>query len=96
MQNNILEIFMIYLFVINMVTLFVSWADKKLAQIQGIRVPETTLITLAIIGGSLGLLCSMYLFHHKTKKPKFSVGVPVIIILQLALIFIFLNLTNKF
>jgi len=53
------------------------------------RIPETTLLLLAALGGSLGLYLSMYLFRHKTKHAKFFLGVPAILLIQLALIWYF-------
>ena len=49
------------------------------------RIPERTLLLLAALGGSVGSLLGMYLFHHKTKHLKFTLGVPLILILQLLL-----------
>ena len=50
------------------------------------RIPEATLLMLAVIGGSIGAWCGMMLFRHKTKHWKFKLGVPVIILLQFALL----------
>lgn len=50
------------------------------------RIPERTLILTALVGGSLGVLGGMYKFRHKTQKPLFKYGVPIIIALQIALI----------
>ena len=49
-----------------------------------LRVPESALLILSVLGGSLAMLLTMLLIRHKTKKPKFMVGIPVILILQIA------------
>ena len=59
---------------------------RALNQLTGRRTPESTLLLIALLGGSLGILGGMYKFHHKTQKQKFTIGVPVIIILHIILI----------
>lgn len=76
---------LIYLALINLVTLIVYGADKRKAKKGKWRVPEKTLFLLAIIGGSVGALAGMYLFHHKTKHWYFKWGIPAILLLQIAL-----------
>ena len=75
---------LIYLALINLVTLVVYGADKRKAKKGKWRVPEKTLFLLAIIGGSIGALAGMYLFHHKTKHWYFKWGIPAILLLQIA------------
>lgn len=75
---------LIYLALINLVTLIVYGADKRKAKKGKWRVPEKTLFLLAIIGGSIGALAGMYLFHHKTKHWYFKWGIPAILLLQIA------------
>lgn len=74
-----------YLLVINVVTFFVYGADKRKAKKDKWRVPERTLFLLAIIGGSIGALAGMYVFHHKTKHWYFKFGIPAILLLQIVL-----------
>lgn len=57
--------------------------DKKRAVNQKWRIKESTLILISLIGGSVGMLFGMKIFHHKTKKKLFSVGVPLILVLQI-------------
>ena len=78
-----LSVLFFYLLTINAVGVMIMLADKRCAQKKLWRIPEATLITIAILGGSVGSLLGMRLFHHKTKKPKFYLGIPVILILQL-------------
>lgn len=74
----------IYLFLVNAVAFFLMLVDKAKAKKKKWRIPEATLIGSAIIGGSIGALAGMYTFRHKTKHPKFTVGIPVILVLQVA------------
>ncbi len=76
---------MIYLVIINIVTLIVYGVDKLKAKRHQWRIPESTLILLAVIGGSIGALLGMKIWHHKTKHKKFKYGIPIILALQLAL-----------
>ena len=72
-----------YIAFISLVSIIVCAVDKRLAKIEGARrVPEITLIALCAFGGSVAMLFTMLLIHHKTQKAKFMIGVPVIIILQ--------------
>lgn len=75
----------VYILIINLVTAFVYFLDKQNAKKNLYRVSEKTLILLAVIGGSVGALSAMFIFRHKTKHLLFTVGIPLIIFLQLAL-----------
>lgn len=77
----------IYLIAINIITFVVYICDKRKAQKNKWRVKESTLLLLAASGGSIGALLAMYGFRHKTKHPKFFIGVPLILLLQAGLIF---------
>ena len=79
------EIMMWYLGIINIIAIAVYGWDKLCAIQHRWRVPEKTLLAIAIIGGSLGVLFAMSLFHHKTLHLKFKYGVPVILLLHIAL-----------
>ena len=78
-----MKLVLICLLLINTAGLLVMLADKKKAQKNLWRIPEATLLTVAALGGSIGVLAGMYLFHHKTRKPKFFIGVPLILTVQL-------------
>ena len=66
--------------------------DKKKAEKGRWRIKESTLLTLALLGGSIGEMLGMYVFRHKTKKPRFFIGVPVMLVLQIiVLIMIFIK-----
>lgn len=73
-----------YLTIINAVGFAFMLVDKRRARQKRWRIPESTLMGIAAIGGSVGSLLGMYLFRHKTKHPKFTVGIPVILLLQIA------------
>lgn len=78
-----MKYFFIYLLLINAFGLLIMLADKRKAIKKAWRIPEATLMTVSVIGGSIGVLAGMQLFRHKTKHPKFTVGVPLILALQL-------------
>jgi uncharacterized membrane protein YsdA (DUF1294 family) len=82
----------IYLIIINILTFLIFGIDKWKARRGKWRIPEGTLIWMSIIGGSIGALVGMYLFHHKTQKRKFNLGIPAILLAQAILAyFVFLR-----
>jgi len=83
-----MDFLLCYLLIINALTFAVMLLDKVRAIKKAWRVPEATLLTLAVLGGSLGGLMGMYLFRHKTRKPKFTVTLPLLLILQGAIVWI--------
>ncbi len=76
----------IYLLIINVLGLLFMLADKRKAIRRAWRIPESTLMGIAAIGGSLGSLLGMYLFRHKTRHKKFTIGIPLFLILHLILL----------
>ena len=74
----------IYLLIINLVAFIIMLIDKRKAIKGKWRIPEKNIFTLAIIGGSIGVLLGIYSFRHKTKHLSFTIGIPVILILQIA------------
>ena len=75
-----------YLIVINVVTFLVYGIDKWKAKQGSWRISEATLLMLAVIGGSIGALLGMKVWHHKTKHKKFKYGLPLILLTQIALL----------
>lgn len=75
-----------YLLFINIFTFCVYGIDKWKAKKHAWRVPEKTLLFLALIGGSAGAIVGMMLFRHKTRKPKFMITVPVIFVVETILL----------
>ena len=86
--------FIIYFVIINMAAFFLYGIDKEKAKKNKWRTPEATLIFVALLGGSIGAYLGMKIFHHKTKKRKFSLGIPIIIISQI-IFFVFFILKLK-
>jgi len=81
-----IQLIIIYLIAINVITFFVYGIDKWKAKRSKWRIPEATLLGLAVIGGSIGAWLGMKVWHHKTMHKKFKFGLPVIIIIQLLII----------
>ena len=86
-ENKILILFvLVYLLIISIVafavTVYDKWAATKRPQE---RTRESTLLLLSALGGSLAMLLTMLGIRHKTKHLKFMLGIPLIILLQLAL-----------
>lgn len=80
-----LPLLLCYLLIINAAGLLIMLADKQKAKKHLWRIPEAALLAVAALGGSLGVLAGMKLFRHKTRKPKFRIGVPAILCLQILL-----------
>jgi len=80
-----------YLLCINLFSFSVVFIDKKLAEKRKRRISENFLFLCAFILGSPGIYSGMLIFRHKTKKYKFSVGIPVLILLQSILSFYLYN-----
>ena len=76
----------IYLCTINALSFLLMLIDKQKAKKNKWRIPEKTLLILSALGGSVAMLITMLLIRHKTKHFKFMVGIPVIIIAQIAII----------
>ncbi len=79
-----MQILLMYLLLINAAAFGLMLADKQKARRGQWRIPERTLLGTAVLGGSLGAIAGMYLFRHKTKHPKFYLGLPLILAAQIA------------
>ena len=84
-----LDIALQYLVVINVVTFFTYGLDKWKDKRSRWRIREAALLTLAVLGGSIGAWLGMKVWHHKTQHKKFKVGIPIIIIVQAIIIWYF-------
>ena len=73
----------IYLIVINIIGFLAMFIDKQKAKKGRWRIPENTLFMLTLLGGGIGTISGMYVFRHKTKKLKFTLGMPAILILEI-------------
>lgn len=85
----------IYLICVNVAAFCMYGIDKYKATHNKWRISEATLIMSAVIGGSIGALVGMRVFHHKTQKKKFSIGVPAILVLQIVAVVVILILGGK-
>ena len=84
------KILLFYILGMTLLTFNVCGADKFAAQRQRRRVPEKVLFLLSALGGSVGMYLGMFTFRHKTKHWYFVVGIPLIILVQAAILFYFL------
>ena len=78
-------IFLSYLLLANLVVFAMYGIDKRRAIKNKWRIPEKRLLLAALLGGAFGALWGMILFHHKTKKARFFLTVPVLFVLQVVL-----------
>ena len=85
------QVFWIGILILNVATFFVYGIDKFKAKKSLWRIPESTLLILAAVGGSVGAYLGMKVWHHKTLHKKFSLGVPAILLLHLALLVYIMN-----
>ena len=77
-----MKLVLLYLLIINVLGLLFMLSDKLRATKNKWRIPETRLMLVALLGGSIGVFAGMHLFRHKTRHPKFAIGVPVILAVQ--------------
>ena len=75
----------LYIIIINLIGFLAMLIDKNKAERGAWRIPENTLLWITILGGSIGTITGMYVFRHKTKKAKFTIGFPAILILEIVL-----------
>ncbi len=80
------QLIVIYLVAVNVITFFFYGIDKWKARRSKWRIPKATILGLAVIGGSLGAWLGMRMWHHKTMHKKFQYGIPLILIVQIALV----------
>jgi uncharacterized membrane protein YsdA (DUF1294 family) len=85
-MDNILKIAVIYLLIMNVVGVAVMGMDKSKAVHHEWRIPEKVLFLVSLLGGSAGTWAGMYIFRHKTKHWYFVVGMPAILVIQIALV----------
>ena len=86
MQNTPTTIIVFYLLIINLLTFLLYGIDKWKAKRAWWRIPESVLLGLAAIGGSVGAWLGMRVWHHKTQHKKFRYGVPAILVAQIVLL----------
>ena len=81
-----MKLFVLYLAVISAISVAITILDKRAARLHALRVPESVLLLFAALGGSVSMYVTMRIIRHKTRRPKFMVGIPVIFVLQICLI----------
>ena len=81
-----MKYFLWYLLLINAAAFTLMLVDKQKARKKRWRIPERTLIGSAALGGSIGALLGMYTFRHKIRHPKFTLGIPAILVAQIVLV----------
>lgn len=82
----ILTLFGIYLIFINLDAFLLMRSDKRRAQRGARRIPEATLFFVAVLGGSVGIMLGMRVFHHKTLHHSFTIGMPLICFFEAVLL----------
>ena len=94
---NIVEIplknILIYFLVMNIITFLLMGYDKHEAKVNQWRISEKALFLFCLFGGSIGVICGMYAFRHKTQKWYFKIGFPLILIIQIGVI-IYMNVVK--
>ena len=92
-MNTLHTLLTYYILCINAVTFIIYGIDKYKAEKAKWRIPEVTLLMMAVMGGSIGAWLGMKVWHHKTMHKKFKYGVPAILFLQIAaMIYLHMNL----
>lgn len=84
----------IYLVVINLIGFAIMYIDKQKAKKGSWRIKEMTIFVVTLLGGGIGTIAGMYMFRHKTKKLKFTIGLPTILIFEIILIVYFVMKGN--
>jgi len=74
---------LIYILALNIVGFIAMWYDKAMARARKYRVPESRLLLIAAAGGSIGVYLGIYIFRHKVNNLIFTLGVPIILIVQI-------------
>ncbi len=73
----------IYFIIINIIGFLIMLIDKRKAEKGKWRIPEKTIFIVTALGGGIGTIAGMYVFHHKTRKLQFTIGLPFITILEI-------------
>lgn len=92
-MNGVIWIIFLYYFITNVIAIMITIRDKVAAVNKRRRVSEKNLMLLAILSSGIGMWITMLLIHHKTKKRKFMIGLPMIFVMELLIIIVVLKLT---
>ncbi|MBR5598138.1 MAG: DUF1294 domain-containing protein [Lachnospiraceae bacterium] len=80
---SVVYVLILYVLLVNLLGFYAMYNDKLRSKKRAFRIPEATLFTIAVIGGSIGSIVGMYVFRHKTRHWHFVYGMPLILILQI-------------
>ena len=86
-----MKFLIIYLFIINIIAVIVTGHDKRAARLHRYRVKESTLLLISTLGGAPAMYLTMLIISHKTRKPKFMLGIPLIFLAEAAIAFLILH-----
>lgn len=88
---NYIYILIGYIIIINIISFFIMLYDKKQAIYNNFRISEKTIFIISLLLGGIGTYVGMYVFRHKTKHLKFTIGIPIVIILNIISVFYIFN-----
>lgn len=88
---NYIYILIGYIIIINIISFFIMLYDKKQAIYHNFRISEKTIFIISLLLGGIGTYVGMYVFRHKTKHLKFTIGIPIVIILNIISVFYIFN-----
>lgn len=88
---NYIYILIGYIIIINIISFFIMLYDKKQAIYHNFRISEKTIFIISLLLGGIGIYVGMYVFRHKTKHLKFTIGIPIVIILNIISVFYIFN-----
>lgn len=91
-----MKLIVLYYMIINIFSCFLIGLDKRKAVLGQYRIKERTFFLLCWMLGSLGVLFGMYIFHHKTKHYSFKYGIPIILLINMAIMTLILHLILRF
>ncbi len=80
------HIYALLVLIMSLAGFITMWVDKKAARKHRRRIPEKVLFGIAIFGGALGSYLGMRVFHHKTRHKRFSVGLPILMLVQITIL----------
>lgn len=87
---------LLYIAIVNIIALLVMRIDKYKAQRHQWRISEASIFLVGLLGGGFGVLLGMNIFHHKTKHLKFTIGIPVVIALNIISFWYFLQMLRLY
>ncbi len=83
-----LKTILTFFLIVNALGFLIMQIDKNNSINGKRRISEASIFTVGVIGGSIGIMAGMYILHHKTRKKRFTIGMPIIFVLQILMIFV--------